>query len=46
MEYAAILIVSFGSPEKMEDVKPYLDNVLKGIGVIDAIDFLMLELCY
>ena len=29
-QYEAILIVSFGGPEGMEDVMPFLDNVLKG----------------
>lgn len=33
MEYDAIVIVSFGGPEKMVDVKPYLDIVLKGKNV-------------
>ena len=28
--YDAILIVSFGGPEKREDVIPFLENVLRG----------------
>jgi ferrochelatase len=30
MSYEALLIVSFGGPEKMEDVMPFLENVLRG----------------
>jgi ferrochelatase len=30
MQYDAILIVSFGGPEKHEDVIPFLENVLRG----------------
>ena len=30
MSYDALLIVSFGGPEKMEDVMPFLENVLRG----------------
>jgi protoporphyrin/coproporphyrin ferrochelatase len=30
MKYDAILILSFGGPEKPEDVEPFLDNVLRG----------------
>lgn len=33
MKYDAILIVSFGGPEGLEDVMPFLDNVLRGKGV-------------
>ncbi len=33
MKYDAILIVSFGGPEGMEEVMPFLDNVLRGKGV-------------
>lgn len=33
MKYDAILVVSFGGPEGMEDVMPFLDNVLRGKGV-------------
>ncbi len=33
MTYNAILIVSFGGPEKMEDVIPFLENVLRGRNV-------------
>ena len=29
--YDALLIVSFGGPEGMEDVEPFLDNVLRGL---------------
>jgi protoheme ferro-lyase len=29
-EYDAILVVSFGGPEKREDVIPFLENVLRG----------------
>ena len=28
--YDALLVVSFGGPEGMEDVVPFLDNVLAG----------------
>jgi ferrochelatase len=31
--FDALLIVSFGGPEKSEDVIPFLDNVLRGRGV-------------
>ena len=31
--YDAILLVSFGGPEKPEDVVPFLENVLRGKGV-------------
>ncbi len=31
--YDALLIVSFGGPEKREDVIPFLENVLRGRGV-------------
>lgn len=31
--YDALLIVSFGGPEKMEDVVPFLENVLRGRNV-------------
>src|SRR5215510_7226867 len=30
MKYDAILILSFGGPEKREDVIPFLENVLRG----------------
>ena len=30
MPYDAILLIAFGGPEKMEDVHPFLANVLKG----------------
>ncbi len=33
LNYDAVLIVSFGGPEGMEDVIPYLENVLKGRNV-------------
>jgi ferrochelatase len=33
MDYDAILLVSFGGPEKREDVIPFLENVLKGKNV-------------
>lgn len=33
MIYDAILVVSFGGPEGMEEVMPFLDNVLRGKGV-------------
>jgi ferrochelatase len=33
MSYDAILIVSFGGPEKREDVMPFLENVLRGKNV-------------
>ncbi|NKB23463.1 MAG: ferrochelatase [Kiritimatiellae bacterium] len=32
-KYDAILIVSFGGPERKEDVMPFLDNVLRGKNV-------------
>lgn len=32
-DYQAILVVSFGGPEKMEDVIPFLENVLRGRNV-------------
>ena len=28
--YDAVLIVSFGGPEKLEDVLPFLENVTRG----------------
>lgn len=30
MTYGALLIVSFGGPERREDVIPFLENVLRG----------------
>ena len=33
MNYDAILVVSFGGPESMEDVIPFLENVLRGKNV-------------
>ncbi|MBI3250074.1 MAG: ferrochelatase [Deltaproteobacteria bacterium] len=30
MAYDAVLLIAFGSPEKMEDVRPFLANVTKG----------------
>ncbi len=33
MNYDAILVVSFGGPEKHEDVIPFLENVLRGKNV-------------
>src|ERR1700726_3834926 len=33
MNYDAILVVSFGGPEKREDVIPFLENVLRGRNV-------------
>jgi len=32
-DYDAILVVSFGGPEGMEDVQPFLENVLRGRNV-------------
>ena len=32
-DYDAILVVSFGGPEKREDVIPFLENVLRGKNV-------------
>lgn len=32
-EYDAVLIVAFGGPEKLEDVMPFLDGVVRGRGV-------------
>ncbi|MCC5848986.1 MAG: ferrochelatase [Verrucomicrobia bacterium] len=36
MHYDAVFVVSFGGPEGMEDVMPFLDNVLRGKGVPEA----------
>src|SRR5919204_5537365 len=33
MQYDAFLLVSFGGPEKREDVIPFLENVLRGRNV-------------
>ncbi|HON01437.1 MAG TPA: ferrochelatase, partial [Acidobacteriota bacterium] len=33
LPYDALLLVSFGGPERREDVLPFLDQVLKGKGV-------------
>src|SRR5438309_4689366 len=33
MSYDAILLVSFGGPERTEDVIPFLENVLRGRNV-------------
>lgn len=30
MKYDAVLLIAFGGPERMEDVRPFLANVLKG----------------
>ena len=30
MQYDAVLLMAFGGPEKMDDVRPFLDNVLRG----------------
>ncbi|MGE0682925.1 MAG: ferrochelatase [Candidatus Binatia bacterium] len=30
MSYDAILLIAFGGPEKMEDVRPFLENVTRG----------------
>ena len=30
MNYDAVLVLSFGGPEKREDVIPFLENVLRG----------------
>src|SRR5581483_2466992 len=30
MTYDAVLLIAFGGPEKMDDVRPFLANVLKG----------------
>jgi protoporphyrin/coproporphyrin ferrochelatase len=32
-QYDALLIVSFGGPEKRDDVMPFLENVLRGRNV-------------
>ncbi|MDE0109332.1 MAG: ferrochelatase [Bryobacterales bacterium] len=32
-EYDAVLVVSFGGPERAEDVVPFLENVVRGRGV-------------
>ena len=34
--YDALLIVSFGGPEGMDEVMPFLANVLRGKGVPEA----------
>lgn len=31
--YEALLLLSFGGPEKMEDVRPFLENVTRGRGI-------------
>lgn len=36
MGYEAVLLVSFGGPERREDVQPFLDNVLRGKSVPEA----------
>jgi protoporphyrin/coproporphyrin ferrochelatase len=33
MKYDAVLLVTFGGPDKMEDVMPFLENVLRGKNV-------------
>jgi ferrochelatase len=33
LSYDALLIVSFGGPEGMDDVIPFLENVLRGRNV-------------
>src|SRR4029079_10329038 len=33
MPYDAFLLVSFGGPERLEDVMPFLENVLRGRNV-------------
>ena len=33
MDYDALLVVSFGGPEGMDDVMPFLENVLRGRNV-------------
>src|SRR4029078_4913601 len=33
MEYDAVLVVSFGGPEGLDDVMPFLENVLRGRNV-------------
>src|SRR5690349_23570588 len=33
MKYDAVLVVSFGGPEGMDDVMPFLENVLRGRSV-------------
>ena len=33
MNYDAFLLVSFGGPERTEDVLPFLENVLRGRNV-------------
>ena len=30
MPFDAVLLIAFGGPERMEDVRPFLDNVLRG----------------
>ncbi len=35
MDYDAILLISFGGPEKMEDIHPFIDHVLEGKNVPD-----------
>lgn len=36
MKYDAIIVVSFGGPEGLEEVMPFLDNVLRGKNVPEA----------
>src|SRR3546814_17154668 len=33
MQFDALLVLSFGGPEKPEDVRPFLENVTRGRGV-------------
>jgi ferrochelatase len=35
-KYDAVLLVAFGGPERMEDVRPFLENVLRGRPVPQA----------
>ncbi|MEO0599523.1 MAG: ferrochelatase, partial [Chloroflexota bacterium] len=32
-EYDAVLVMSFGGPDKAEDVVPFLENVTRGRGI-------------
>ncbi|HRR56077.1 MAG TPA: ferrochelatase, partial [Acidobacteriota bacterium] len=46
LPYDALLLVSFGGPERREDVLPFLDQVLKGKGVSEERKFEVAEHYY
>lgn len=33
ISYDSVLLMAYGAPEKMEDVRPFLDNILRGLPV-------------